>query len=319
MPVVSIIVSCYNQARFVRQAVASALAQDYTRCASDACLDIVIVDDGSTDDPHVALGELLDDPRVQYIRQENRGAAAARNRGLRAASGELVKFLDADDWLDPTIVRRQAELLRVDSRMGWVYSDYWRCDEAGQVIARGKVGERWTQLDGDLYPLLLLSGFFPPVTLMVRQSALQAIGGFDETLQAAEDYDLCLRLAANGYAARFIPDALAYYRVHSGGKSQNRERALNAYRRIILKLIQLYPQQTTDALSAINGMLNQARDEQGEALGSVHYYEQWLAQAQADKALLEHAAAARETYLVRLEQLWLFRILLRLGLFPRRA
>ncbi len=131
---VSVVVTCYNYGRFLAGAVESALNQTYRN------LDIVVVDDGSTDDTPVVMQRFADNPRVRYIRQENRGQAAAKNTGIRESNGPLVAFLDADDAWEPEKIARQVPMFR-RAEVGVVYSGVSMMDEdGGQVPFEGFTG-----------------------------------------------------------------------------------------------------------------------------------------------------------------------------------
>jgi glycosyltransferase involved in cell wall biosynthesis len=125
---VSVVIPCYEQAAFVVQAVESALKQ--TRPG----VEVIVVDDGSTDRPDLALSPLLSDGRVRLIRQENAGVSAARNRGFAEATGAFVQFLDADDWLDPEKFERQVAWLEERPASAAVGCAIVRTDEAGQPL-----------------------------------------------------------------------------------------------------------------------------------------------------------------------------------------
>src|SRR5215203_5803703 len=156
---VSVVIPCYNQARFLGEAIRSVLCQGYTD------LEIIVVDDGSEDGTEeVASGYAKEDPRVRLIRQENRGLAAARNRGLAEAGGEYVVFLDSG------ICRK--------------------------ITADGSIVPGWEQfrVRDDPYLELLRSCPVYVPAVMYRRSVFDAVGTFDTSYRAAEDYDLYYRI-----------------------------------------------------------------------------------------------------------------------------
>jgi glycosyltransferase involved in cell wall biosynthesis len=197
-PAVSVIVPAYNAAAFVRRAVDSVLAQTW------GDRELLVVDDGSTDDTLGVLAGYGD--RLRVMTQTNAGPAAARNRGLRAAQGRHVAFLDADDWWLPAKLERQVALLDSRPEIGF-------CSTATQVVSEGGDPQGdWpcSAIEGSLLETLFVrsaavSGSTSGV--LARRELLLAAGGFDAALRGFEDPDLWIRLAARaGYAC--IPEAL---------------------------------------------------------------------------------------------------------------
>lgn len=184
---VSIIIPAYNRARSVRKAIESALQQ--TRPA----LEVIVVDDGSTD----ATPEILTqfDDRIRVLRQNNRGTAAARNAGIAAARGDYLLFLDSDDILLPTSVELQLARFEAEPSLGLVYSDAEFFDAAGHLVRVANDG-----LEGRVArDLLLLDGLVISASgsgIMVPRSVAEDVGGFDERLPASEDWDFCYRIAS---------------------------------------------------------------------------------------------------------------------------
>jgi glycosyltransferase involved in cell wall biosynthesis len=214
---VSLIIATFNHARFLGEALDSAIAQTLKG------LEIVVVDDGSTDDTPAVLARYAG--RIRIVRQPNRGLAAARNMGLATARGTYVGFLDADDVLMPTKLAEQAAVLDRAPAVGWTY-----CDVLIETVATGAVtraSERFgysaRMLEGWLFPELIHGNFIPAIAPLVRRTVLDAAGGFDERLTALEDWDLWLRLSLIS-EARYSPVVLVRYRVHPGGMSEDRAR-----------------------------------------------------------------------------------------------
>lgn len=204
-PSVTVVIPCFNQARFLPAAVASVLAQRYS------ALDCIVVNDGSTDDTGavaVSLG-------VQVVEQTNRGLSEARNAGLAAARGDCVVFLDADDELLPDAVRLGAETLAADREAAAVVGRCQVMDVAGCLLPA-------THHDVDpanLYVEWLTRNFvWTPGAAMFRRQALEAIGGFPAGLGPAADYAVYLRLARTGLV-RFIARDLVRYRRHDANMS----------------------------------------------------------------------------------------------------
>lgn len=181
---VSVVIPAYNAAAFLAEAVASALGQ------SRPPLEVIVIDDGSTDgSPAIARGV---GSRVRVISQENRGAAAARNRGIEAASGEWIAFLDADDLWVPTKLEEQLAFLESHAECAAVYAQM-----VNFSADRGTAGLPQPDVvhSGWLFDRLLVENFVPLPSLVVSAEALRLVGGFDDSLATAEDTNLLLRLA----------------------------------------------------------------------------------------------------------------------------
>jgi glycosyltransferase involved in cell wall biosynthesis len=135
-PVVSVVIATYNMARYLPLAVKSALGQTYKS------IEVLVVDDGSTDDTAGAIAPFLADHRVRYCIQENKGQAAAKNHGVQKSRGEYIAFLDADDMWAPEKLELQIPVLSRSKNLGVVYSRFAYIDENGEE--RGLV-------DGELF------------------------------------------------------------------------------------------------------------------------------------------------------------------------
>ena len=209
-PLVSVIMPVYNGATFLREAIESALGQDY------AALEIIAVDDGSTDSTPQILRDYGD--KVRYIRQENRGAAAARNAGIRVARGRYLAFLDADDVWSRQKLRRQIAYLRAHPDVQLVSSRWheWRQGDAHPRIDENGGGpERIvTAESGWIYSLLLLDCIVHTTTVVIDRELVDQIGLFDETLLRGQDYDYWLR-ASRVTPIHKLDAALSAYRLHS--------------------------------------------------------------------------------------------------------
>src|SRR5919112_1147650 len=182
---VSVVIPCYNQARFLGEAVESVLCQGY----SD--LEIIVVDDGSEDSTEEVASEYTkDDSRVRLIRQDNKGLAAARNRGLSEAGGKYVVFLDSDDRL--VLEALEVGVRELEAHPGCAFvSGICR-----KITADGSIVPEWEQfrVRDDPYLELLRSCPVYVPAVMYRRSVFDAVGGFDTSYKAAEDYDLYYRI-----------------------------------------------------------------------------------------------------------------------------
>ena len=215
MPTVSVIMPCYNAARFLPTSVGSVLAQTFTDW------ELIIVDDGSTDGTRQWLS-VQQDPRISVIRQPNRGVSAARNAGLQVAQGRYVAFLDADDTWSPRFMDRMLAALRARPEAVLAYCG-WQ-----NIGLPGPRGEPFVPPDyeNEAKGETLFRGCRWPIHAALTQlRAVQAAGGFDPGLNSAEDYALWLRVALASPIIR-VPEVLAYYHFHGGGQaSSDRARA----------------------------------------------------------------------------------------------
>jgi glycosyltransferase involved in cell wall biosynthesis len=181
-PLASIVIPCYNQGRYLGDAIASASRQSHPD------VEVLVVDDGSTDDtPRVAAAH----PAVTYLRQENAGTAAARNHGLRASRGEFVVFLDADDRLLPDAVAAGVAHLAAHPDAAFVTGHVRLIDEAG---APGVVPDQAHGPAG-YASLLRWNYIWTPGVVTYRRSAVEAAGGFDPSAGGSADFELNVRLA----------------------------------------------------------------------------------------------------------------------------
>lgn len=202
MPLLSIIIPTYNQGRFIAETIQSALTQTHTP------LEVIVVDDGSTDSTREALQPFMN--RIAYIHQKNRGPAVARNVGFLASRGEYLLFLDGDDRILPEKCARHIALMEEHPEQGVSYSSWQQISEDGQRV----FGEVYPGYEGDvLKPLLLRRFFIFPSAAVVRRGCLRKVGLFDERFRWADDADLWMRLALAGYRFGYLPEALLQYRL----------------------------------------------------------------------------------------------------------
>jgi glycosyltransferase involved in cell wall biosynthesis len=281
MPLVSVIIPCFNQGAFVETAVRSVLAQTH------ADVEAVVVNDGSTDNTGAVVRALMDDPRVKLVEQANAGLPAARNRGILESRGEFLSFLDADDWFEPEKIETQVTLLEDAPDIGFVYCDIAIVDAAGQPGATFSVGGSRKTLNGDIFDSLVLGGYFPPHAVLVRRSVLDQVGIFDEALGGHADYDLWLRASAAGVRALYQDRKLANYRMHGANMSLAWGHMFSTRGATLGKLARLHPARFGDAVN----QLIAAHEELwrvNEWLNT-HYVElkKWVDELQAGKDWLD--------------------------------
>lgn len=215
-PLVSVVIPTYNRAHMLKDAIDSVLAQTYPN------FELLVVDDGSTDDTQALLESY--GRRIIAIHQSNKGVSAARNRGIRSASGELIAFLDSDDYWRP-------EKLAVQLDFFMTRPETVLCQTEEIWIRNGvrvNPKQRHKKLSGMIFEASLPLCLISPSAVMMRKALLEEVGVFDETMPACEDYDLWLRITCK-YPAHLIPDSLI---VKRGGHTDQLSRMpeLDKYR-----------------------------------------------------------------------------------------
>jgi glycosyltransferase involved in cell wall biosynthesis len=218
MPIVSVIVPCYNAARYLPVCLDSILNQTFQS------FEIVVVNDGSTDDTETIIKPYLNDPHLRYVVQENGGPSKARNTGIAHAKGRYIAFLDSDDLWDKTKLEKQLALFD-RPEIGVVYTRVRYIDECGRPVTYEQKNEHLRPREGNITNYLFVDNFVPFSSVMVRKDCLDKIGCFDEELGVAEDWDLLLRLSVR-YEFKFVDEPLLQYRFHGNQISSNTEKMI---------------------------------------------------------------------------------------------
>lgn len=203
-PLVSTIIPTFNRAETIMRAVESVLIQDYQPH------ELIVVDDGSEDETESLLKPLADKGALLLIKQDNRGVSAARNRGLEAARGELIAFLDSDDQWLPGKIRAQVEYFQ-DNPEAVLVQTQERWLRRGRRVNPGR---KHLKKAGDIFMESIKLCLISPSATMLKKSLLAEVGFFDENLAACEDYDLWLRILA-GHPAGLIDRE---YLIRHGGR-----------------------------------------------------------------------------------------------------
>lgn len=230
-PTVSVVIPAYNAAWCVRRAIDSVLAQDYRD------FELIVVNDGSTDDTAAVLSGYGDTLRV--VEQANGGLSSARNAGIRAARGEFVAFLDADDWWLPGKLARQFALMRSRPELGFS-STAARVEDPDGHLLNVWACARWQ--DSFLVHLFESTADVAGSgsAVIARRALLERSGGFDESLRSLEDIDMWMRLAAiSDYAC--LDEPLAVILKRSDSMSRNLEVMRAAAIRVMKKNRHLLP------------------------------------------------------------------------------
>lgn len=214
-PLVSIIIPTYNRLNYVQRAVESALQQSYQNT------EVWVIDDGSTDGTAEVLRGRYGE-RINYVWQENQDRSVARNLGLSLANGKYIAFLDSDDvWL-PEKLSSQVQVMECpkSENLVAVCSSAWRIDFEGKRLGSVPVGRAGKLAQFKLADFFNGPKIFAsPSNMLIRAEALRLTGGFDPTIRYGEDWDLIIRLRANGQF-HYIDQPLLEYRVHSSGTQE---------------------------------------------------------------------------------------------------
>lgn len=222
---VSVVIPCYNSLRFLPETLDSVLAQTWED------LEVVLVDDGGTDD---LAGWLAGrpDPRVRVVRQDNAGVSAARNRGVAESHGELIAFLDSDDVWEPVAVERMVACFDRDPDLGLAYGGYDVVDAEGRRNGR-VVLSSW---EGDVWERFVTRNPVAMSASMAPRAVLDELGGFvvnrDRFPVDVEDWELWIRIAAHRRVA-VVREVLVHHRRHGANSSSDPDSLEAAYRHLL--------------------------------------------------------------------------------------
>jgi glycosyltransferase involved in cell wall biosynthesis len=267
---VSVIIPAYNTSAFLQDALDSVLRQTYTDW------EVVLVDDGSTDDTSILVHRAMPafDGRLRYVYQTNRGLPAARNTAIRHSTGDLIALLDADDVWRERRLELGVALMDSDPQLGLVHAKVARIDVRGEVceyppsppsqFLRGSIAHHiYTRRAHLLCP-----------TILFRKECIASVGPFDETMQSTEDRDLWFRIARR-WKVGYIEEILANYRISPNSMSRNAERMLKWQKYFIEKYLQQGACSKGAARQAIGAVYRERGDalfNAGETVQSLRWY-----------------------------------------------
>lgn len=258
---VSVVIPTYNRAHLLQDALNSVHAQSWRP------LEIIVVDDGSSDDTRSVFESWAsaceEGLTARFLGQEHKGGNAARNLGVVDAQGAHIAFLDSDDLWKPDKIMRQMAALSADAGCGAVYC-------GAEEVAIGSDAPPYRPKrpypKGDLSAQLLVSDVTAPTSCyLISKPVLEAVGGFDETLKARQDWDLWIRVAHETQICA-VPELLVVLRSHAGPRTiSDPQRELNAYRAILNK----YARHRRDAGRRVE---RQAMAAYHRRAGRVHFH-----------------------------------------------
>lgn len=228
-PRVSVVIPAYNHGAYVGAAIQSVLDQTLPH------FELIIIDDGSSDNTEeVVLG--FSDDRIRYYSQENRGLSATLNRGVGLARGELFGFLPSDDLYEPEKLARQVALMDAHPEVGLVFTYQTLVDAAGAPLRHGHV-EAWFNVPyetkEEIFPALFERNFLAAPSVLIRMACFDRVGGFDESLTCAQDYDVWLR-TLKYYDIRLLKAPLIRYRWHGANLTYRPTERTESERAIVL-------------------------------------------------------------------------------------
>lgn len=214
-PLVSIVIATYNYAKYLPIAIESALNQTYKN------IEVIVVNDGSTDNTNEAIAPHLNDKRIRYIKQTNSGQTFAKNCGIKNSQGEYIAFLDADDYWMPDKLEKQLSLFSADSAVGVVFSLMKIVGPDNEKVETLKTLKPYK---GWVTNHLIIDNFVPFSSSLVKRECLEKIGNFDETLRMSIDWDIWLKISIN-YKFDFVDEELIAYRIgHPNQMSKDQEK-----------------------------------------------------------------------------------------------
>jgi glycosyltransferase involved in cell wall biosynthesis len=241
-PEVSVIVPVYNGERYIAEAIDSIISQTYQP------LEIIVIDDGSTDNTRRCLEPYLKNAQIRYFYQNNTGHGAARNTGIKYSRGTYVCFLDHDDHLEKNSIEKRLHVYKKYPELGLVFSDFCKSfmvNNNFQTSGRERFLQKYNfpdriptvnidDRDNDLYIFnpgifveLIIDDFVWTGTVMISRKVIDAVGLFDETMKWAEDHDLWIRIALR-YNIGFLDTVTAAYRQHTSNICLNQDGVYHA-------------------------------------------------------------------------------------------
>ena len=268
-PIVSVIMPCYNQGQYLNEAVESVLAQTYQN------FEIIVINDGSTDEETSQILHHYDKPHVKIIHTENQGPSAARNTGIKHSSGKYILPLDADDRIEPTYLEKAVQILEENSAIGIVYceAEYF-----------GDIGGKW-ELPEYKFPNVLLDNVIFNSSIYHRAD-WEAVGGYSQTMiYGWEDYDFWISLIELKREVFRIPEILFHYRQVAASRDHQMtmDRFSASYAQIYRNHLQLYSENIEILFQRIlerNHELNSLKLSYGDLQPKLAQTQQQLGQTQ---------------------------------------
>ncbi|MEQ4788416.1 glycosyltransferase family 2 protein [Morganella morganii] len=211
-PLVTVYITNYNYGKYIRAAIDSVLNQTLES------FELIIIDDGSTDESKSIIEEYESNPKITVIYQKNKGLNVSNNVAMRVARGKYIIRLDADDWFHESALDKLSSQLESDNNVGLVFPDYYLVDESGSIyseIKRHDFSNEVTLYDQPAHG----------ACTMIRLTFLMAVGGYDESFSCQDGYDLWIKFVTQ-FKVINVNEALFYYRQHGSNLTKNESRLL---------------------------------------------------------------------------------------------
>ena len=233
---VSVVIAFYNGSRWIERALES--VQNQTMPPNE----VIVVNDGSSEDELGFLVGLQQRFNFQILNQENSGQSAARNLGVSKATSDYICLLDQDDYYLPKhnqILLETADF--EDPKFGFSYGDLWRSNEAGQILSHSSINVKIKHPHTSLNTLVGKNMFIVPSATLISRTAFLAVGGFDPELRGFEDDDLFLRFFLAGYSNRFTSEAVTVWTINTSSTSFTESMARSRFI-YFKKLLKTFPE-----------------------------------------------------------------------------
>lgn len=225
---VSVIIPAYNEEQHIAQSIKSVLHQTYP------CEEIIILDDGSTDDTETIV-KRFEDSSIRYIYQDNQGVCQTRNRAIEEAKYSLIAWLDADDFWMPEKMEKQIAQVKDHPESGMYYSDYRKVDHEGEELPHRR--QNRTTPSGWIFRDLFKRNVIQPSTTLIRKECYEDVGMYNDDLQRCWDYEMWLRIALK-YKISGCSDQLSNYRIIEDRMSTNRKKSRGAIIKLLKNMYQ---------------------------------------------------------------------------------
>jgi glycosyltransferase involved in cell wall biosynthesis len=230
----SIILPCFNGARWLRFAIDSVLSQTYGN------FEFIIINDGSTDSSEEIILSYLSDKRITYVDQKNKGFSASINRGIRESNGEFIGFIGQDDiWL-PNKLKLQVNYLNQHKNVDLVYSSFYHIDSKGEVFYLMDKGKDTSFHGRNVIKDLFYDNYIGFETVLVNKKCFEEVGCFDERMLAFSDHDMWLRMVSK-FNFGYITLPLVKKRFHDNNLSDVKTDVLIDEFLLAKKTVELYP------------------------------------------------------------------------------
>jgi glycosyltransferase involved in cell wall biosynthesis len=223
-PLISVVLPTYNRSKLLTRAIDSALAQTYQN------YELIIIDDGSTDDTESVVNQ-YSDTRIVYLKQNvNRGGAEARNIGIKEAKGEYIALLDSDDeWLPEKLDLQVGVIATGPKNLGVIYTGCYRVDGDQKSYSPD---ENVKVKSGNVFGQILEYNFIAATTLLIKKEALDSVGGFYKDLPRAQDWELLIRLSKD-WQFDYVKEVMAYSYIQDDSISVNRLSLREGYKMVL--------------------------------------------------------------------------------------